>query len=361
MNAASKMVLLSILVLLFCGAAYGQPGTGTQPSPPAHLPPLLGECESGPNYNACSVWIWHGSSYSAIWSNGATGQMTVSSGDAADLNVNRTDTSGTFAGLTAVYTGHWTGSGVSNAKMSFHIKTLSGDITWTASRMETPVLRNPDPNSSNYVNWYTAPLSAIAVSGSARMMTSKFTQDAPGTMLNDFRSRGEIPMNPGESRAFTLRTVHVPPDYEKGANYQQSEAIAAIYTDGTTFGDSHVLKALLERRRQMIGALTSIGSTICQLAVRQATMQEIGAALDKQHAEEDAKSPADQEGRGDAYYLVGKSMVGRDVNRMAPAQAEKHVWEQVNKWRSDLASDPVKDGSGQLAVPAVTPLQCSLP
>jgi hypothetical protein len=91
--------------------------------PPAHLPPLIVECESGTNYNACSVWIWHGSAYGAIWPNGAVAQLTVASGNAQQVQINRLDTAGPLKGLTGVYTGKWDGTSFTGGKL---IASLNG-------------------------------------------------------------------------------------------------------------------------------------------------------------------------------------------------------------------------------------------
>jgi hypothetical protein len=350
-------------------------------TPPAHLPPLVAECEMGENYSACGMWIWRGSSYSARWWNGATGQMTVTSDDPANLRVQRTDTSGALTGLTATYTGRWTtsmandaamlrvtvagqwtGSVVDDAKMSFHMKGTSGEASWMAVPAVTPIFRNPDPNAKNYVNFYTAQLTGYAVNvNGSTWRTQARSSTQLGTLINDYRLRGERPLNPGESRDFAQTVLDIAPNYMKGANYPDTAAIAAVYSDGTTFGDANVLKVMMEHRREMIEALTSIGTAVCQMGMRQVSMREIGEALDKQHAEEDAQYPAGKYGRNEAYYVVGKRMGPGQVGRMTPGQAAKHVWGFVNQVRSGLAADPVKDGTGQLMIPAVTPLECSMP
>jgi hypothetical protein len=94
-------------LFLFAYSVHAQSDAG---APPAHLPRFIFECEAGPGFSACSLWTWQGSSYSAIWSNGETGQLTVASGNAAELSVQRTDTAGHFAGFTATYTGKWDGT-----------------------------------------------------------------------------------------------------------------------------------------------------------------------------------------------------------------------------------------------------------
>ena len=337
-----------------CAAAGVGQSVPTTPSPPGHLPALIGECEAGPNYNACSVWIWHGSSYSAIWQNGAVGQLVVDSGDSSNLRINRQDSAGPVAGLTATYTGKWDGKSFSDGTMTATLKGGTNRLTWTGTPAVTPVLPNPQMDHS-YVNWYPAQLTAYAIyrnQGSFNMSV--------GTEINDYRMRGEPPMNPGDSRLFTLKYTVVPANYVNGAKYPQASTIAAIYTDGTTFGDANVLKAMLEQRKLMIAALTSIGTTLCAMGQQGASIQDISAALDKQHAAEDARSQVGKEERNSAYSRVQKE-IAHNVNSRTPSRAIQQIANQANQMRTGLTADPVKDGGGNLLISPATPLACNLP
>jgi hypothetical protein len=194
-----------LLLFLFfrCLPCFSQSGEGTPP-PPGHLPRLLLECESGSGFSSCSVWMWQGSVYTAIWSNGAIAQLSVESGDAPDLRVQRTDTSGNAAGLSATYTGRWDGNAVSDGKLTFTFKGASGVGGWTGKPTLTTVLNNPRLDYS-YVNWYTTQLTGFAI------YTHAPNDSWIGTKINDYRVRGESPMNPGEARLFSNRPVLVAP------------------------------------------------------------------------------------------------------------------------------------------------------
>ena len=327
----------------------------TTPPPPAHLPRLIGECEASANYAACSLWIWHGSSYSAIWQNGAVGELTVASGDSSNLRIDRKDSAGPVAGLTATYTGKWDGKSFRDGAVAATLNGGANQLTWIGSPAVTPVLANPQQNYT-YVNWYTAQLTGYAIYSSQGSFNMGM-----GTEINDYRIRGEAPMSPGESRLFTQQYFVAAANYEKGVTYPQAASIAAIYADGTTFGDANVLKLMLERRKAMIEPLTSIGATLCTMGMQSASMADISAALNKQQTAEDARSPAGKEERGEAYLFVLKSLNGRTNGHMTASQGAKRTWDQVNQLRSGLAADPVKDGGGNLMVPEVTPLTCNLP
>jgi hypothetical protein len=125
---SARVNLPAAAALSLASAAHGgEPAAG--PAPPAHLPRFIWECEAatGANSNTCSVWIWHGSSYSATWSIGAMGQLTVPNGDnASELRVRRVDTSGTLAGLDATYTGKWDGTHFTAGSARYSIADRQG-------------------------------------------------------------------------------------------------------------------------------------------------------------------------------------------------------------------------------------------
>lgn len=363
------------LSLLASPARGGESDPG--PAPPAHLPRFIWECEAatGANSNTCSVWIWHAASYSATWSIGAVGQLTVASGDraasggnATELRVHRVDTAGTLAGLDATYTGKWDGTQFTDGKMTFSFKGASNTGAWTGVPEVTPVVhtdfgkvetvqqreRDYWGKKSPYYNWYAADLTGFAID------THGMAGSPPSTAIEDYRVRGEAPMKPGERRTISLRARLLPPNYEKGAAYRPGVAVAAIYADGTTFGDRNVLSAMIDYRHSMLGALTNIGATLCKLGGQQSSSREIQIELDKQQATADVRSPADKNARGAAYSWVAKAMIARGTGRMTPSQIVKQTWERLNQLRGGLA-DPVKSGPGQSALAPVNALACSLP
>jgi hypothetical protein len=219
----------------------------------------------------------------------------------------------------------------------------------------TPVLANPQLDYS-YVNWYPAQLTAYAIFNNKGSFNMSL-----GTEMNDYRLRGEQPMSPGESRLFTQRYIVEPANYGKGVAYPQASAIAAIYADGTTFGDRGVLEAMMAKRKLMAAALTAMGATMCPMSEKGASIADISTALDKQHAAEDARSQAGKEERDLAYSYVQKSLNSRTNNHLPVNKAVKRTWDELNQLRTGLAADPVKDSAGNLLIPAVTPLACDLP
>lgn len=338
-----------------CAAAgFGQLVKTTAP-PPGHLPALISECEAGTNYTACSLWVWHGSSYSAIWQNGAVGQLTVDSGDSSDLRIERHDTAGPVTGLAATYTGKWDGKTFSDGKITATLNGGTNQLTWTGTPTVTPVLPTPQIDYS-YLNWYPGMLTGYARFGGQGSFTRAFE-----TEIYDFRVFNESPMSPGEARLFTLRYSILPANYEKGASYPNFSVIAAIYADGTTFGDANVLKAMLEQRKLMIAALTNIGMTMCTMSEQGSSIQDISAALAKQQAAEDARSQVGKGERDNAYSYMQKSLKSRTNSHLPANKAIERTWDDFNKLRSGLAADPVKDSTGNLVIPAVTPLACNLP
>lgn len=322
---------------------------------------------AGASTAACSVWTWQGSNYSATWSIGAIGLLTVKGGERGEFTLQRQDTAGNLAGLTATYTAKWDGTRFNDGKMSFTFKGASSTGVWTGVAHPTPVVHTdigrvhtvlgdellaPGNKDVPYYNWYSTELTAFAIH------SQRYEGAGNVTVIDDFKTRGEQPMKPGERRILSLKSHVIPPNYEGGATYRPGMAIAAIYADGSTFGDPKVLAAMIAYRRSMLVALTNIGATLCELGIQQASIAEVVAALDKQHGAEDSHSPSDQAARATAYTYVDKSLGGR--GNFTPAQRVKRTWEALDKLRTGLA-DPVKNNSGEPEIPPVTPLTCKLP
>jgi hypothetical protein len=339
-------------------------------APPLHLPRVIFECEAGTGATSqtCSAWIWHGASYSAVWSIGAIGQLTAS-GHAGEITFTRTDPAGIFAGLTGTYTGKWDGASFSDGKATFSLKGASNSGVWTGVAEVTPVIHTHAGmvrtvtsdeiygvgrvGSAPYYNYYTAELTGYAI-----YSTRGPGSALKGTVIEDFRVVGRPPMKPGERRLMDIRSPSIPSDYVAGAAYPLGMAIAAIYTDGTTFGDSKVLAAMIGKRRGMIAALTAISGTLCKLGTQQASVAEVDAALTRQHAAEDGRSATEKAGRDAAYDYVSRALHPR--GRLTDRQAIKRSWDLLDQVRTGLA-DPIKDSSGQATIPAAPTLACTLP
>ena len=295
--------------------------------------------------------------------------MTVTSAKDGEISFQRTDTAGLLAGLSGTYTGRFDGARFNDGKVIFSLKGTSNTGAWTGVAEVTPVVHThlgmvqtvaqdeiygvgrqaPAP----YYNYYTADLTGYAVYTDRWIGSS-----VKGTVIEDLRIVGEAPMKPGDRRSVNLRSPRIPTDYEPGAAYRSGMAIAAIYSDGTIFGDSKVLAAMIERRRSMIVALTEIGSTLCKLGTQQASVADVDAMFAKQRATEDAQSPTGKAGRDAAYDYVAKSLHAR--GNSTDGQRIKRSWDLLDKLRTGLA-DPVKDSSGRPAIPAMTAFACSPP
>jgi hypothetical protein len=376
MTRSRRLRLRRLTALLCLGTlplcSFAAPGgSASGGAPPYHLPRVIFECEAavGATSSTCSAWIWRDGSYSAVWSIGAIGQLTVTGAKEGEIGFQRTDTAGLLAGLSGTYTGRFDGARFSDGKATFSLKGTSNTGVWTGVAEVTPVVHThlgmvqtvtqdeiygvgrqpPAP----YYNYYTADLTGYAV------YTDRWVgSGVKGTVIEDFRVVGEAPMKPGDRRSVDIRSPRISADYEPGASYRPGMAIAAIYSDGTSFGDAKVLAAMSERRRSMIVALTAIGGTLCKLGTLQASVADVDAALAKQRSAEDARSPGGKAGRDAAYDYVTKSLHPR--GRFTDIQKIKRSWDLLDKLRTGLA-EPVKDSSGQAAIPAVTPLACSLP
>lgn len=343
------------LVLASCcsSVVFGQ--VAETPRPPGRLPQLISECESGPNYLACSLWIWRGSAYSAIWQNGAFGQLTVTSTDPENASFARQDSAGPVAGLKATYTAKWDGSTFTGGKIVAKLAGATNTLTWTGAVTVTPVLPTPLQDGS-YLNWYPGQLTAYARFGS-----QSATGQAIETQVDDFRLANESPMSPGESRLFPSGRYAFGPNYEQGAHYPARSVIAAIYADGATFGDARVLKVMLQRRKEMLASLNAIGPLLCSMGQQGASLDDISAALNKQQAAEKRQGTAVTDGAYEAYLYVQRSVNSRVNHHLSLTQAMKRTWDDFNKLRSGVSADPVKDAGGAPVIPATLPLTCNLP
>ena len=96
-------------------------------------------------------------------------------------------------------------------------------------------------------------LNTVDLTGYAVYAARAAGSTSAATEIEDYRATGEAPMKPGDRRddSVSIRAPRVSVDYESGAAYRPGMAIAAIYADGTKFGDAKVLAIMIERRRSM--------------------------------------------------------------------------------------------------------------
>lgn len=93
----------------------GSNDAGTGDITDAGLPVIISEAEN----TYVATWTWTGSSYNAVWNEGSIATMTVVSFTPASVIINRVDTTGVSAGLTAVYNGQISGKSIVNASATW--------------------------------------------------------------------------------------------------------------------------------------------------------------------------------------------------------------------------------------------------
>jgi hypothetical protein len=120
----------------FAPAAAPAPVMAAAPGMPA----TMQVCEQG----GCSNWVWNGSSYNAVWSNGAVSILTVVKWDANAVILTRVDPAGTSAGNTATYTGRMTSSNTISGSISGFYHGGTWAETWNATS-PTPLLTAAAP------------------------------------------------------------------------------------------------------------------------------------------------------------------------------------------------------------------------
>jgi hypothetical protein len=80
----------------------------------SRVPHRMTECE-GTGQTTCGTWTFTGIEGTGQWSNGAAANLTIQQFDPNWVIIRRTDTSGTSAGLTALYVGQQHGQRVPSA------------------------------------------------------------------------------------------------------------------------------------------------------------------------------------------------------------------------------------------------------
>jgi hypothetical protein len=356
---------VSLIVFLLTGIVPGHAQKVNSPaSPPAGLPRMLFECDLAPNIVICGMWIWNGRLYDGAWANGTMGQMTVASPDHNALVIKRVDSTGAAAGLTGTYTGKWDGKQISDPRFSWSWKDKSMVFTWNAVPQDVPVTLVHD-NPGHATNWYSAPLTAYTILGE--------TGSYRGTSNVDYRSRGDSPLQKFETRA-------LPMDCAQTCGSDKPSAIAAVYADGTTFGDRVHIDKIMQERGEEESAYKSIALKMCTMARQQQGVTEIVAALAKGF-----DAPASAEGadasRAKALhfsvkFLNQRASLGPDgkvtIRRGTPmnrphSQSDtdntvQATLQEINQRRTGLLADPVKEKAGKLYL-TDTPdeVECKLP
>ena len=107
-------------LLLPCLALAGRSlAVAQEPSIDAsRIPRHMTECE-GTDQMTCGTWTFTGIEGTGRWSNGAAANLTIQQFDPKWVIIRRTDTSGTSAGLTAIYVGQQ------------HGQRVEGTVKWT--------------------------------------------------------------------------------------------------------------------------------------------------------------------------------------------------------------------------------------
>jgi hypothetical protein len=166
----------------------------------------------------------------------------------------------------------------------------------------------------------------------------------------DARMTGNAPTGPGG-------TI---PEGQQGI-IAAAKPVAAIFTDGTTFGNEKEVTLLMDRRRTELKALRAILPVLCNAAAK----GEDGSTLASTTAGtlESARKSASTKGNDmqnsitfNAYTVVINVL--RVSKKGHPATVE-HAIQFVQGAARPLAADPVKDAGGKLYITAAeTELKC---
>jgi hypothetical protein len=111
---------------------------------PADVPRIISECEVGTT-KFCGTWTWNGDAFDARWTNGTVGVLHVKKFDAEGIDIERADTTGGTAGLTATYRGKRGANSVIDGTVDWNWRGMKFAGTWTGTFADTPnqVAGNP--------------------------------------------------------------------------------------------------------------------------------------------------------------------------------------------------------------------------
>jgi len=313
----------------FLFVALGGAVSQTISPPPDLLPAIFLETDINPGVGISrAAWIWDGHHYQATWENGAKGEMTLESAAHGSLVIRRTDLSGPLAGLTGKYIGKWDGHQVSDAAFSWNFRGQAVTQTWAAVAASVPVSCEDSGHGFNVLHgWLSSQLSAWvfrADGGGQTFYDKDVINAAEGRNgVGAFQANGQRLLNIGVA---DVCLSHIP-----------GHVTAAIFADGSTFGDRKLIAAIEAQRLKEERQYLRVETQLCQLLKQGTDYATICATLKSEQTKDD---PAVE-------------LVTRDLDRVAASTKGRtyrlnvpNLLKQLGDRRRLAMSDPVRDANG---------------
>jgi hypothetical protein len=320
--------LAALLLSLFTGS---EPSLGSESSPPGKLPRMILECDINPGAPYfCATWIWNDDHYDATWSNGSIGQMTVVDAHPNSIVINRADHTGAAAGLTAQYKGKWDGKQITDGTVPWSWRGSAGNSTWIAEAVTTPVACI---DTGSIEDVYTAPLTAWVFAADqnvdGRILPVKeptvdlLIGENPAAPIQPFHSKRDD--NCWRARVVDFRTQKF-----------ETHITAAVFADGSTFGDRKQIDAIMATRGQVVREYTEVANRLCGFAEQPGiTRDQIRESLQQMH----------QRGNGQARGFFGLALKPNETL----ASRINGALKVVRDTRALLLA-PVRDEQGRLYI-----------
>ncbi len=282
------------------------------PAPPAALPAVFLECETGRSYHVCGTWLWDGKRYSGRWQGGAIGAITIVNSDPNALRFTRVDASGTASGLTATYSGTWNGRQFTGGgKVSWSWNGKSDTVDWTGDATGVPVTY--EMRDLGITNLYPANLTAFTV-------TEKMG-DETRRVNEDFRQKLQAGIGP-----FGRGHPNLNPYAVIGHGSFQPTVIAALFSDGTAIGDPKSIDELIKNREGQLNTFQALAQDL------RGMVQRGGLTLTQARDQVEARHP---NGGVETEWVL--NLLSPNENR----DAGKQIQQALDMVERSIASDSV--------------------
>lgn len=322
----------------FLFVALGNAASQAVTPPPSSLPFIFLETDINPGVGTSrAAWVWDGKHYQATWDNGAKGEMTLDSATHGSLVFRRSDLTGPLAGLTGKYIGKWDGHQIADAAFSWNFRGQAVTQTWTAVAAAVPVTCEDSGHGFNVLHgWLPAQLRAWvfrADSGGQTFYDKDVIYAAEGRNgVGAFQANGQRNLNIGVADVCVNRIA--------------GHVTAAIFADGSAFGDRKLIAAIEAQRSKEEHQYLHVETRFCQLLRQRTDYATISAQLKSEQSKED---PAVELATRD-LDRVASSTKGRSYRLNVPA-----LLKQLGDRRRLAMSDPVRDANGNLYVSDAVP------
>jgi hypothetical protein len=207
--------------------------------------------------------------------------------------------------------------------------------------MAASVSRSGNDYSTHVANLSTVPMTAYSIT------VSMYGSNAQSRHFYDSRMVGDRPIQPRGSK-----------QEDRAGIVLGAKPIAAIFSDGSTFGDTKEIAAIMARRADRLKGLTAAAAVLCNAQEKNTDREAVLVSL------EDRKSKLPNLGASMANEIQQGAIADVILYMKRPVRGHnatiRETLEYVQNSAATLADDPIKDGGGDPYVkPSDARLSCS--